>query len=102
MGNLYFAAFKSPEFNDVEPDCLFSPCPNCTVFLNRYSAGYFIERTEFDQTVGRARSNEKKDRVPPERRNSNIWIINPQRPFKDFQFQLKGKLYALRCFCCSG
>lgn len=107
LDNLYFVAFKSGEHGSKELDCIFSPCPNCTVFLNKYAAGYFIEKTEHQQTVDKANELEaqgnkywaKKERHV--RRNSNGLIINPGRSFNDIHFSVGGKQLALRCFRCA-
>lgn len=110
IGDLIFVAFS----NNYRPA---PPCPNCTSWLNRLSAGYFTIKDSHTDAVGEkdeefaAEILQNKGNVAPtarlERSNSFNLIINPGRDFRDTPFQTqisdnKGKPHSgnfiFRCF----
>lgn len=103
VDNLVFCAFTSPKFGD-KPDCVFSPCPNCSMWLNRFAGGYFTRKTDQDKLLKQGDETLKAKHMAPDtgrnrgRRDSCEFIINPPRPVKDFTFDLDGDVYVLRCF----
>lgn len=105
--NLVFAAFYSPKFKDEKATCIFSPCPNCSMWLNRFAGGYYIGAVDGDRlnTLATQNLNAKHMKAETgknrERRNSNVFIINPPRQFKEFSFNVDGQVYSLRCFKCA-
>jgi hypothetical protein len=107
VDNLVFCAFTSPKYGD-KPDCVFSPCPNCSMWLNRFAGGYFTRKTDQDKLLKQGSDTLAAKHMAPDtgrnraRRDSCAFIINPPRKVNDITFDLDGEVYALRCFRCAG
>ncbi|WP_431283224.1 hypothetical protein ACQW02_00010 [Humitalea sp. 24SJ18S-53] len=106
VDNLVFAAFYAPQVKGGEPAVVFCPCPNCSVWLNKYSGGYFVSKTDHEALEASAAANlEAAHMNKPtrnlNRRDSNAFIIRPPRDVNDIPFSLDGKVYVLRCFKCA-
>lgn len=106
VDGLVFAAFTSPKYGD-KADCVFSPCPNCSMWLNRFAGGYFLRKTDQEKLMKVGTDNLVAKHMNPDtgrnraRRDSNVFIINPPRKVKDITFELESEVYAMRCFRCA-
>jgi hypothetical protein len=103
VDNLVFCAFTSPKYDD-KPDCVFSPCPNCSMWLNRFAGGYFTRKTDQNKLLQAGKDTLAAKHMAPDtgrnraRRDSCDFIINPPRKVKDITFILDKEVYVLRCF----
>lgn len=105
VDGLVFAAFHSPKHDGKTADCVFSPCPNCSRWLNTYAGGYFCRKADvsaLETTVTKLLA-EKHITTGRNvgRRESGVFIINPPRKVNDLLFDISGETYALRCFRCA-
>lgn len=106
VDNLVFAAFYAPKIQGDNPGVVFCPCPNCSVWLNRFAGGYFVGKEDLSELTTKASANLGQDHMNKPtrnlvRRDSNVCIINPPRKPNDIPFSLDGKVYLLRCFKCA-
>jgi hypothetical protein len=106
VDQLVFAAFYSPKIEGKTADCVFSPCPNCSMWLNRFAGGYFTRKTDAEELKGTVENVLAQKHITSGRnvgrRQSGIFIINPPRKVNDISFDIDGTVYMLRCFRCAG
>jgi hypothetical protein len=104
VGDLVFCAFTAPEHAKGAMDCLFAPCPNCSMWLNRFSGGYFTRKGDLESLATQGEAALKVKSMNPttgknrDRRDSGFFIINPPRTPNNIAFDFAGEIYILRLF----